>query len=115
MKKLILAAIAATVAVGPIAATSVEAQRRETTVVRERPNGRTVVTRRTVTRHNGYRTWRTGDRFDQRRAQSYRRLNDWRGYRLAAPGRGQYWARSGRDAVLVRPNGTIVSVRTRVF
>lgn len=113
MKKLILAAIAATVAVGPLAAVTAEAQTRQTTIVRERPNG-TVVTR-TTTRTNGYRTWRTGDRFDRRRAQNFRRLDNWRGYRLAAPGRGQYWARSGRDAVLVRPNGTIVSVRTRVF
>ncbi|SFP39876.1 RcnB family protein [Sphingomonas rubra] len=113
MKKFLLTAIAATVAVGPIAVTTAEAQTRQTTVVRERPNG-TVVTR-TTTRTNGYRNWRTGQRFDRRYARDYRRVNDWRGYRLAAPGRGQYWARSGRDAVLVRPNGTIVSVRTRVF
>ena len=115
MKKLILAAIAATVAVGPIAATTAEAQTRQTTVVRERADGRTVVTRRTVVRDNGYRNWRTGDRFDRRRAANYRRLDDWRRYRLAAPQRGYYWARSGRDAVLLRPNGTVVSVRTRVF
>ena len=113
MKKLILAAIAATVAVGPLAVSTAEAQSRQTTVVRERPNG-TVVTR-TTTRSNNYRTWRAGQRFDRRYAQSYRRLDNWRGYRLAAPDRGQYWARSGRDAILVRPNGTIVSVRTRVF
>lgn len=115
MKKLILAAIAATVAMGPVVATTAGAQTRQTTVVRERPDGRAVVTRRTVTRHGGYRTWRGGDRFDRRYARDYRRLTDWHRYRLAAPGRGQYWARSGRDAVLVRPNGTIVSVRSRVF
>ncbi|RYE62925.1 MAG: hypothetical protein EOO79_11675 [Oxalobacteraceae bacterium] len=64
---------------------------------------------------NTWRTWRSGQRFDRRYAQDYRRLDNWRGYRLAAPGRGQYWARSGRDAVLVQPNGTIVTVRNRVF
>ena len=116
MKTLILAALAATVVVGPLAAAkAAPLQTRETTTVRERPNGRTVVTQRSVTRQPGYRSWRAGDRFDRRYAQGYRRLNDWRAYRLSAPQRGYYWARSGRDAVLVRGNGTVVSVRTRVF
>jgi Ni/Co efflux regulator RcnB len=115
MKTFILAALAATVAAGPLAATAAEAQTRQTTVVREQPNGRTVVTTRTTSRTQSYRSWRTGDRFDRRRAENFRRLDDWRARRLAPPPRGAYWARSGRDAVLVRPDGTIVSVRTRVF
>ena len=70
---------------------------------------------RTTTRTPGYRTWRVGQRFDRRHAPGYTRIADWRSYRLATPRLGYYWARSGRDAILVRPNGTIVSVRTRVF
>ncbi|MGR6327973.1 RcnB family protein [Sphingomonas sp. XXL09] len=109
MKKIILSAIAATLIAGPLAATAAEAapqQRREVTTVRERPNGTTVVTTR---------TWRTGQRFDRRYAPNYRRINEYRTYRLRAPQRGFYWARSGRDAILVRPNGTIVEVRPGLF
>lgn len=117
MKKFFLSAIAATLAAGPVLATAAEAapqQRREVTTIRERPNGRTVVTQRTTIRQPGYRGWNRGDRFDRRSAQNYRQLNDWRAYRLAAPTRGAYWARSGRDAVLLR-GGRVVEVRTRVF
>ncbi|WP_443024698.1 RcnB family protein [Sphingomonas sp. MA1305] len=42
-------------------------------------------------------------------------INEYRTYRLRAPQRGFYWARSGRDAILVRPNGTIVEVRPGLF
>ena len=108
MKKLILAALAASVAVLPTAGAS--AQTRTTTTVRERPNG-AVVTRTTT----DYRTWRAGDRFDRRHAQSYATLPNWQRYRLNRPARGQHWVRSGRDAVLLRPNGTVVTVRTRAF
>ena len=123
MKKLILAAIAATIAMGPALATAAEAapvqQRREVTTVRQQPNGRTVVTKRTVVRNNRgqqqrFRTWNRGDRFDQRQAQNYQRLSNYRQYRLSAPTRGAYWARSGRDAVLLR-NGQVIEVRTRTF
>jgi Ni/Co efflux regulator RcnB len=108
MKKLILTALAATLVAGPLAATAAEAapQAREVTTVRERPNGTTVVTTR---------TWRTGQRFDRRYAPNYRRITEYRTYRLRAPGRGFYWVRSGRDALLVRPNGTIVEVRPGLF
>ncbi|WP_203310052.1 RcnB family protein [Sphingomonas beigongshangi] len=108
MKKLVLTAIAATLVAGPLAATAAEAapQRQEVTTVRERPNGTTVVTTR---------TWRTGQRFDRRYAPNYRRVNEYRTYRLRAPARGMYWVRSGRDALLVRPNGTIVEVRPGLF
>ncbi len=114
MKKLILSAIAATLVASPMVAGAAEAapQQRERTVttVKERPNGRTVVTTRTTTRD-----WRAGQRFDRRHASNYRIVNDYRTYRLAPPPRGHHWVRSGRDAVLVRDNGTVVRVIQRSF
>jgi Ni/Co efflux regulator RcnB len=116
MKTLILGLLAATVAAGPIAATAAEAApqaRHSTTVVRERPNGRTVVTQRTVVRQPRYRQWRKGQRFDRRYAQNYREI-DYRAYRqrrLYAPPRGYHWVRSGNDAVLVGvASGVIAAV-----
>lgn len=111
MKKLILALLATAAAASPIAATSAEAQQRETrTVVRERPNG-TVVTRRTTSNAPQNRRWARGQRFDRRYAQNYREISDWRAYRgrrLYAPPRGSRWVRSGNDAVLIRTNGGVI-------
>ncbi|NYD90296.1 RcnB family protein [Sphingomonas melonis] len=122
MKKLILSAIAATLVASPMALAAADAapvqRERTVTTVKERPNGRTVVTQRTVVRndrHGGPRNWRTGQRFDRRYATNYRVVRDYRTYRLAAPPRGAYWARSGNDAVLVRDNGTVVRVIQRSF
>jgi Ni/Co efflux regulator RcnB len=85
-------------------------QQRTVTTIKERPNGRTVVKTRTTTRN-----WRAGQRFDRRHATNYRVVRDYRTYRLAPPPRGAYWARSGRDAVLVRNNGTVIRVIQRSF
>ncbi len=121
MKKFLLAALAATIATGPVLASAAEAapvqQRRETTVVRERGNGRTVVTKRTVVRHQPgyratqYRNWRKGERFDRRYARNYRQI-DYRQYRgLRAPPRGYRYYQSGNDAVLVAvASGVIAAV-----
>ena len=105
MKKFILGAIAATLIAGPLAATAAEAapqrNERQTTVVRQKPNGRVVVKQRTVVRQPQYRTWRKGQRFDQRYARNYRQI-DYRQYRgLRAPPRGYRYVQSGNDAVLV--------------
>ena len=114
MKKLILAALAASAALSPIIATSAEAQNRErqTTTVREGRNGRTVVTNRTVVRGGQqYRRWNKGQRFDRRYAQNYSEIRDWRAYRgrrLYAPPRGYHWVRSGNDAVLVAVTGGLI-------
>lgn len=124
MKKLILSAIAATLVASPMAVSAAEAapvqRERTVTTVKERPNGRTVVTQRTTVRNqgvrnNGPRNWRAGERFDRRHANNYRVVRDYRTYRLAAPPRGAYWARSGNDAVLVRNNGTVIRVIQRSF
>ena len=93
MKTFLLAALAATIATGPVLASAAEAapaqQRRETVVVRERDNGRRTVTKRTVVREqygrdygqqrgvraNQYRNWRKGERFDRRYARNYRQID----------------------------------------
>jgi Ni/Co efflux regulator RcnB len=113
MKKLILATIAASLIAGPLAVSAADAapyQERETTVVRHRPDGRTVVTERTVVRPQ-YRAWHKGDRFDRRYARDYREI-DYRQYRgLRAPPRGYRYVRSGNDAVLVGiTSGVIAAV-----
>lgn len=117
MKKLILSAIAATLIAGPLAATAAEAapqrrDERQTTVVRQKPNGRVVVKQRTVASRPQYRTsWRKGERFDQRQARNYRQI-DYRQYRgLRAPPRGYRYVQSGNDALLVGiSSGVIASV-----
>ena len=122
MKKFLLSALAATVALSPIAATAAEAAPRydrgqRTTVVKHKANGRTVVIDRRVNdnrgydrgnrgygRNNaGYHRWNKGQRFDRRYARNYR-VVDYRQYRgrgLYAPPRGYQWAQSGNDAVLI--------------
>ena len=112
MKKMILSAIAATLIASPLAVSAAEAapqRERETTVIRQKPNGRTVVTQRSVVRQPQYRAWRKGQRFDQRYARNYRQI-DYRQYRgLRAPPRGYRYVRSGNDAVLVSGNNNVIA------
>ena len=104
MKKFILSAVAVALTASPLAISAAEAapQHRTVTTVKHRPNGRTVVTKRTTVRPH-YRNWRKGQRFDRRYAQNYTTV-DYRRYRgrgVYAPPRGYHWVRSGNDAVLV--------------
>lgn len=114
MKKFLLSAVAATLIAAPImAAAPADAAQRHTTVIKHKANGRTVikqkrqqpnrtVVHRTVVNRPTYRTWSRGQRFDQRYAQHYTVVSNYRGYRgLYAPPRGYHWVRSGNDAVLV--------------
>ncbi|WP_288410323.1 RcnB family protein [uncultured Sphingomonas sp.] len=108
MKKLILAAMTASLLATPMAAS---AQSR--TVIKERP-GRTIVVeknrqgqnvRRTVVRQQPvrYANWQRGQRFDRNRAPNYRQI-DYHAYRqrgVYAPPRGYQWVQSGNDAVLI--------------
>ena len=119
MKKFILAALAATVALSPMAASVASAQgqrddrrevrrdERRTTVVQRNGN----VVKRTVVRQQAprYRSdWRKGQRFDQRQARNYRQI-DYRQYRgLRAPPRGYRYVQSDRNVYLVN-NGGIIS------
>lgn len=116
-KKLIQATVATALVATPMIAASAEAQTRHTTTtVQHRPNG-TVVKKTTVTRAPTYRTWRAGQRFDQRYARNYRVIDyrQYRNQRLYAPGRGQRWVRSGNDAILIAGNGNVVRVISGVI
>ena len=114
MKKFIMTALATTLMISPLAVSAAEAApQRQTTTVKHKTNGNTVVTKRTVKRAPAVRNWHRGERFDRRYATNYRTVTNYRTYRLNAPSRGQHWVRSGRDALLINGNGTIVTVRTR--
>lgn len=76
--------------------------------VREGPRGNVSVHRTTVVRHNDYRTWRKGERFDRRYASRYTVINNPRAYRLYNAPRGYHWVRSGNDAVLVAITSGII-------
>ncbi len=108
MKKLILAAVAASVAVSPILAAAPAAAAQQTrTVVKHKPNGKVVV-KKTVEKATPqrYRKWQRGQRFDHRYAQNYRQI-DYRQYNrqyrghLNAPPRGYRYVQSGNDIVMV--------------
>ncbi|MEG3086411.1 RcnB family protein [Sphingomonas sp. PB4P5] len=111
MKKFILAALAASIALSPMAASVASAQGRQqerhTTVVKRNGN----VVKKTVVRQQApkYRSdWRKGQRFDQRQARNYRQI-DYRQYRgLRAPPRGYRYVQSDRNVILVS-NGGIIS------
>lgn len=112
MKKLFIALLATAAVASPIAAEA-QANRnnRETTVIRQTPNGRVVVKNRTVVRQPQARRWAKGQRFDRRYAQNYQEIRDWRQYRgrrLYAPPRGYRWVRSGNDAVLIAVTGGLI-------
>ena len=113
MKKLIIALLATAAVASPIAAEAQDHRNeRHTTVVRQQPNGRTVINNRTVIRNQPqFRRWNKGQRFDRRYAQNYTEIRDWhqyRGRRLYAPPRGYHWVRSGNDAVLVAVAGGLI-------
>lgn len=106
MKKFVLAAVAASVAVSPIlaAAPAAAAPAQQTrTVVKHKPNGKVVV-KKTVKKapQQRYRTsWKRGERFDYRQARNYRQI-DYRHYRgLKVPPRGYRYVQSGNDIVMV--------------
>ena len=130
MKKLILAAVAASMVAAPAIAAPQrgdhghQTQRQATT---RHDNGnhygqrnqRTVVVQRT-TYHAPqvqYRNnWRRGERFDARYARNYRQV-DYRQVRgLRAPPRGYQYVRSGNDAVLIAVGtGLIAAVLAGAF
>lgn len=125
MKKFILGLVAASVAATPVMAAAAPQPQRHTevqrTIVKQRPNGTTVVKQRTVQQQRNvqqrqiqrapqYRTnWRKGERFDNRYARNYRQI-DYRQYRgLKAPPRGYRYVQSGNDAVLVGITSGIIA------
>ena len=113
MKKLILGALATAMIASPLATSVATAQdygHRTVTTVKQRPNGRTVVTQRTVARNVQSHGWQRGQRFDRRHAQNYREIDyrQFRGRHLYAPPRGYHWVQSGNDAVLVAVTSGVI-------
>lgn len=112
MKKFIIAALVASVAMSPMAASVASAQghsqERQTTVTKRSGN----VIQKTVVRKQApqYRSsWRKGERFDARQARNYRQI-DYRKYRgLRAPPKGYRYVQSGNDAVLVGVTSGIIA------
>jgi Ni/Co efflux regulator RcnB len=113
MKKLIAAAVAASVLSTPVLAAPFHGpdnrgrveQKHRTTVIRKK----TVV--RQQIRQPDYRRWSKGQRFDSRYARNYRQIANARAYRLHDAPRGYRWVQSGNDAVLVGiASGIVASV-----
>ncbi len=99
MKKIILAALAASMLATPALAAQHQ---------RYQPPARTVVVHQPAPQQ--YRNWRKGQRFDQRYARNYQEV-DYRHYRLRPPPRGYHYVRSGNDVVLVAlATGIIASI-----
>jgi Ni/Co efflux regulator RcnB len=121
MKKIILAAVAASVVAAPVAAApfdrhdnrsrSVYVQGNQKVTVVNKRNGRQLV----KVKHNN-RRWNRGQRFDRRQARNYRVINDYRAYRLQAPPRGYRYVQSDNDVVMVAiASGLIGAVFANIF
>jgi Ni/Co efflux regulator RcnB len=108
MKKLIVAALAASVAASPVLAAPWNhgPDNRGRYEQRHDNHGR-------YTGHDRveYRKWVKGQRFDSRYARNYRVISSPRAYHLRSAPRGYRWVQSGNDAVLVGiTTGIIASV-----
>ena len=128
MKKLILAAVAASVIAAPAAAAPnfdrsngrdrISQVQRDKQVRVVRNNGRQVVKTKQVvrTRQVQNRNWRKGDRFDSRYARNYRVIENPRAYRLHDAPRGYRWVQSDNNAILVAiTSGLIGAVLGNAF
>lgn len=96
MKKLVLAAVAASLVATPVIAAPQQGHWGQ-------PAPTKVVVKKSWKQapRQQYRSWHKGDRFDSRYARNYRQI-DYRHYRgLKAPPRGYRYVQSGNDAVLV--------------
>lgn len=118
MKKIIIAALAASVAITPLMAGPRDNNNRG----RMEQSKRQVTKKVVVVKQNNrqaqkqYRKWAKGQRFDRRHAQNYRVVANPRQYRLNAPPRGYHWVQSGNDAMLVGiTSGIIASVLSGVI
>lgn len=99
MKKLIIAALAASVAATPVLAAPYQHNDHRGRVEQRHDN-------RQIQNHR----WSKGQRFDYRQAPNYRVITA-RQYHLREAPRGYRWVRSGNDAVLIGiTTGVIASV-----
>ena len=117
MKKFILAALAASVAMTPVvAAPNSRHDDRGRYEQSHRTQVTKKVTKKVVVRNDRrpqaqHRKWQRGQRFESRYASNYRVIGNPRAYRLQDAPRGYRWVQSGNDAVLVGiTSGIIASV-----
>jgi Ni/Co efflux regulator RcnB len=68
-----------------------------------------VIVKQVVVKQPRHHSWRKGDRFDRRYARDYRVISNPRMYRLHNAPRGYHWVRSGHDAVLVGITSGIIA------
>ena len=121
MKKLMLAAAGAAVALSPIAATPALArdfnghnfnrhvQVHKRNVVKKRiVKNRYVQNRYVQQRYVQQRHWRQGERFDYRYAPNYRVISNPYYYNLRPAPYGYRWVQSGNDAVLIAITSGII-------
>ncbi|WP_157220576.1 RcnB family protein [Flavisphingomonas formosensis] len=99
MKKLILAALAASVVATPVLAAPYD---------HRPPVQKQVIVKKKVTTVK-YRSWHKGDRFNHRYARNYRVISTPNRYHLRPAPKGYRWVQSGNDAVLVGIASGIIS------
>jgi Ni/Co efflux regulator RcnB len=100
MKKIILAAVAASTLLAVPAAANADVGRNDRAGYSQR-NDRD---HQRVERHSHKvqaHRWQRGQRFDRRYASNYQVINNYRAYRLNAPPRGYRYVRSNNDIVMV--------------
>jgi Ni/Co efflux regulator RcnB len=109
MKKLILAAVAASVAASPVLAAPYQGwnghdRGGHSYQLRHDRDGRGFDNSRF-----NHRSWNRGDRFDSRYAYNYRVISNPGFYRRHDAPRGYRWVQSGNDAVLIGLTSGIVA------
>lgn len=105
MKKLILAAVAASMIATPVLAAAPQRHGQpQQHGQQHRPSPGKVVVKQVYkpAPKVQYRSWKKGQKFDSRYARNYRQV-DYRGFhgRLKAPPRGYRYVQSGNDVVMV--------------
>jgi Ni/Co efflux regulator RcnB len=108
MKKLILGLVAASMVAAPAAAAPY-AGSHERGRYEQSDRSRDIRSDRGYAKKLRAYSWRKGERFDRRRAHTYRSINNPRAYGLRAAPRGYRWVRSDNDALLVGITSGIIS------
>ena len=117
MKKLIIAALAATTMATPVLAAPYQNHQNDRRgLVEQRSDYRSDHRDYRNQRQVQQRRWNKGQRFDYRQARNYRVITNARQYRLRDAPRGYRWVQSGNDAVLIGiTSGIIASVLANVI
>jgi Ni/Co efflux regulator RcnB len=113
MKKLIIAALAASTLATPVLAAPYQHQNNDHRRTEWRSDYRND---RHDQRQMQNRRWSKGERFDYRQARNYRVISNARQYHLRDAPRGYRWVRSGNDAVMIGiTSGIVASVLANVL